>query len=298
MLNALSGYGKILQLGEATRMGLFDGPVVVEEKLDGSQFSFGLFGGSLLVRSKGRCFDIDGPDALFAPACETVKALKGLLHEDYIYRAETLCRPKHNVLLYARVPNGNLSLFDISVGPNLCLSREEKVNEAARLGLDVVPAYEYDPVVDVLPWLDGVLKTKSYLGGTLIEGVVVKNYGKQGPFGGWLMGKFVSERFKEVHASHEYGAAKRGDVLARLVAQFGTQARWDKAVMHLREGGKLTDSPRDIPALIKEVQVDLLGECGEEIREILFNLYWKDLSRLVIRGLPEFYKRRLVQEAE
>ena len=40
-------YGKIFNLGHKETEALFDGPVVVEEKIDGSQFSFGSINGEL-----------------------------------------------------------------------------------------------------------------------------------------------------------------------------------------------------------------------------------------------------------
>ena len=43
ILNQISSYPKIYSLGHAAILDLLDGRVIVEEKVDGSQFSFGLF---------------------------------------------------------------------------------------------------------------------------------------------------------------------------------------------------------------------------------------------------------------
>ena len=40
----------------------------------------------------------------------------------------------------------------------------------------------------------------------------------------------------------------RGDMIALLIQELTTPARWQKAVQHLREDGKLEGSPRDIVA--------------------------------------------------
>ena len=69
-------YGKIFNLGHKETEALFDGPVVVEEKIDGSQFSFGSINGELKVRSKGREFDPLAPDGIFQDACATVLRLR------------------------------------------------------------------------------------------------------------------------------------------------------------------------------------------------------------------------------
>ena len=42
--------------------------------------------------------------------------------------------------------------------------------------------------------------------------------------------------------------------------------------------------------LKKEVQKDLNSECGDEIKQILYDYFVKNLIRGVVRGLPEWYK--------
>ena len=68
----LPSYPKILALGHRFLQGIFEGPVVVQEKVDGSQFSFGLDAeGVLRCRSRGQEIDIEAPPQLFVPAVET-----------------------------------------------------------------------------------------------------------------------------------------------------------------------------------------------------------------------------------
>jgi len=50
----LNSYPKVYNLGHAAIVHLFDEPVTVEEKVDGSQFSFALIDGELSARSKGK----------------------------------------------------------------------------------------------------------------------------------------------------------------------------------------------------------------------------------------------------
>ncbi len=69
-----------------------------------------------------------------------------------------------------------------------------------------------------------------------------------------------------------------------------------KAVQHLREAGKLEGSPRDIGLLIEEVRRDIEKECRDEIEAILWKWAWSDVSRLVTRGLPEWYKNLLLEK--
>jgi len=59
---------------------LFDGEVTIEEKVDGSQFSFGLIDGELQCRSHNQQLVIDEPEKMFAP---TQKSKETLLREGF-----------------------------------------------------------------------------------------------------------------------------------------------------------------------------------------------------------------------
>ncbi len=72
----------------------------MEEKVDGSQFSFGIFNGEIKCRSKGAQLVIDAPEKMFIPAVNVVRELAPLLKDGWTYRGEFLGRPKHNTLCY------------------------------------------------------------------------------------------------------------------------------------------------------------------------------------------------------
>lgn len=90
------------------------------------------------------------------------------------------------------------------------------------------------------------------------------------------------------------GQPSRKDIVALLIAGLATPARFDKAVQHLREAGTLEQSPKDIGALIREVQADVKAECAELIRDKLFDYAWPTIARGIIKGLPEWYKQQLL----
>jgi hypothetical protein len=110
-----------------------------------------------------------------------------------------------------------------------------------------------------------------------------------------MKAKVVREDFKEVHAG-EWGKANPSskDVVGAIIEAYKTEARWNKAVQHLRDEGRLLEAPQDIGELIKAVNNDVLDEEKEVIKEILFKHYWKDISRGITSGLPEWYKRKLL----
>lgn len=308
-MSSWHSYPSIYNLGHRAVRDLLSFPHIVQEKIDGSQFSFGLFEQdgpdgterTLRVRSKGAEMIVDAPEKMFAKAVDTVKALQPKLKVGWTYRAEYLMKPKHNTLIYDRAPAMHLILFDVNTGQEQWLSYEQLVDEGARLGLEVVPCLNQAPhryFGVTLEWLRDTLdKTTSVLGGQLIEGVVIKPMVElYGPDKKTLMGKFVSERFKEAHKhAWKETSPTSGDILDRLAKTYTTEARWMKAVQHLREAGLLEGSPRDIGKLIIEIQKDLGKEEKEQIQRDLWKWAWPHLQRRVTAGMPGWYKNELLR---
>ena len=175
-MSSWHSYPEIFNLGHRAVQDIFQDEVLIEEKIDGSQFSFGMIDGVLHVRSKGREFDVYACDDMFKKACETVLALADKLQPDWTYRGEYLSKPKHNALAYDRTPVQNIILFDINTGEENYLSDYLKLHEANRLGLEVVPVLFKGKVKDV-EQIRTLLAKPSILGAQLIEGVVIKNLG-------------------------------------------------------------------------------------------------------------------------
>lgn len=296
----IPSYGKIYAVGHAALgEGFFDQELRVEEKLDGSQFSFGVVDGELATRSNRVEFDPHAPPNLFAMACDTVIKLfqDGLLPEGIAFRGECITSPRHNVLTYDRIPKGGVILFDaFGISSQGLLDRTELEAWAKKLDLEVVPwlATIQNPTFDQL--LE-IIDNESCLGGPNMEGMVLKPVVTQwGRDGKPLNGKYVSEKFKEKHEKESYGPAKKTDLVLKLAEMYAVEARWHKAVQHLREEDLLENSPRDIGKLIPEVIRDTFEECEEEMKQIMFNHFKKDLTRTLTRGLPEWYKEYIAKE--
>lgn len=298
MMESWHSYPKVYALGHKALEGLLDGHVIVQEKVDGSQLSFGKdYDDKLWIRSRGRVFDIDAPDSLFSTAAAQVKAVADKLTPGWTYRGEYLAKPKHNALAYQRTPLNNIILFDISIGKEQYANRNMIDAEAFRLGFEAVPILWEGDAKSLSPMvIDQLMNEPSALGG-MIEGIVVKNYSKFTFDGHAMFGKYVSEKFKEVHKSDwakENPAPS--DVLADLATRYRTEARWLKAVQHLREAGKINQDPSDIGALFVEVKEDFNNECKEDVKEQLW--LWakkRGLMDKITRGLPEWYKQQLLE---
>ena len=300
MTASWNSYPKVWTVGHPSVRDLLNEPVVVQEKLDGSQFSFGVFdtehGTELKCRSKGAILNLEAPEKMFAPAVAYVQSIVGRLQRGYTYRAEWLAKPKHGTLAYGRVPTNGLALFDVAVG------LEDYINDESELAL-VAHSLGIEPVasmgtrtISTPDELRDLLQTDSMLGGCKVEGVVLKNRKRFGPDGKPLMAKFVSEAFKEIHGG-EWREANptQGDIIQLIINRYRTPARWAKAVQHMAETGQLEHSPRDIGKLMAEVQRDTWEECGAEISEMLLKFARSKITRALPAGLPEWYKEQLLK---
>lgn len=299
-MKSLRGYPKVWNIGHPSVDRLFEGPVVVQEKVDGSQFSFGIVDGNLCMRSKGAEIYYPVRDKLFQAAVETVQELgrKGLLQDGWVYRGEVLCSPRHNSLTYNRVPVGNIILFDIDIGEERRLLPELTAQQAQKLGLEVVPTL-FEGVIDNVEAIKELLDRRPYLGGEMIEGIVVKNYAIFSQFDGkQLMGKFVAEKYRERH-SRQWKKDNPGtqDIVTQLINCLVTEARYEKAVQRRRDAGELQHAPQDIGPLMKDLSEDLETEEQDFIKEKLYAHFHKQILRGVAGGLPAWYKKCLLTRA-
>jgi hypothetical protein len=291
----MHSYPKVYQLDHYVVSNILNGTVIIQEKVDGSQFSFGVIGSVLKIRSRSKEQDIDIPDKMFNQAIEAVKKVQHLLVPGWTYRGEYLQKPKHNTLTYARIPKNHIILFDINQSLEQYLSYEEVVRVATELGFEVVPKlFEGELKSLTLEQLTEWLKLPSILGGTTIEGVVVKNYHLFGEDKKALMAKFVSESFKEKNQT-EHKVISKGDVVHAIAMRYKTDARYQKAMQHLKESGDYTESVKDIGKLIVEIRRDFIEECKQEVSEELFKHFSKDMFNIIVRGFPEWYKQQLLK---
>lgn len=297
----IHSFPKIFHIGDPKITDLFNGPVEVTEKIDGSQFVFGKVGGELVMRSKGAKLYPEGTDKLFRPAIEHVISVEPSIPDNTVFYCETLCRPKHNCLVYDRTPKNHIVAFGCMNATTQRLIPAARFNVMAdALDIDTVPVV-YDGTIESAEEVKSFLDRESYLGGQKIEGVVVKNYNQELFLGGnvfyVMSGKYVSEAFKEVHRAN-WGKENTGKGKFEVLCEsYKTPARWNKAILHMEERGELERSPRDIGKLIKEIQADITEEEKENIKEELWRMFGKDILRVSIHGFPEWYKDQLVGQA-
>lgn len=300
-MNKISTYPKVYALGHRSVKNIFEGCYSIEEKIDGSQFSFGLINGELFARSKGVQLDIENPEKMFSKAVKYVKSIKNKLCPNFIYRTEYLQKPKHNTLCYEIVPKNNLILFDVEdIYGNPFRKRDLLKQEAKNLEIEVIPQIGFYCGTKLnLEFIDKLLlDTESCLGKEKIEGIIIKNRDQETPDKKYMVAKYVSERFKERHDSNwKDRNPNRKDIIDILINNLKTEARYYKSVQHLRDSNNLEHSPKDIGLLMKELQNDIDLEEQDYIKDVLYKKFIKDIKRGVCRGLPEWYKQYLIKES-
>jgi hypothetical protein len=296
----LKAFPKIFHIGAPEITNLFTGPVEITEKVDGSQIGFGkLEDGTLVIRSKGRIMYDGGiyqEQKLFKSAVNHILLIQDKIAPGMFFYGEAVTSPHHNTMSYAKTPKNFIALYGVRT-PNGWVTHHSQLEIiAASLDIDVVPLL-FSGTVETKADLDKLLETTSFLGNEKIEGVVVKNYGQSSSFAlsTECFGKYVREGFKERNGATN--AKIKGNDFLELASSFAAEPRWVKAVQHLRDDGKLTNSPRDIGLIIPEVIKDLELEEGTFIKEQLYRIFIKQIKTASTRGVPEWYKQKLMEGA-
>ena len=171
-MSTIGHYSQIFNVGHKALDNFWNGKVTIQEKIDGSQFSFCRIGQELVARSKGAL--IYNPDKLFRMAYEHALARTSRLPEGWVFRAEAVCSPKHNSLVYSRSARGGIVLFDIDMGDQDYAAQSTVEQWASKLEVDYAPVF--DVIIEPPRSWDIYLHRESVLGGTEVEGVVAKNY--------------------------------------------------------------------------------------------------------------------------
>lgn len=298
-----NSFPKIFAVGTKPVQSIFLNEVEVTEKIDGSQIGFGVIKGELIIRSKGTVINLDDPDGMFVEGVRYIQFIKHRLMPELFYYGEYLRKPKHNTLIYDRTPTNYISLFGIwdTVLDDWIAEHSVLTDQAARICVDVVPLL-FKGEIKCKSQYEQLMNTVSYLGGANIEGIVIKNYTQQARIANdiytpFMSAKHVSEHFKEVHRGRWKSEEKPKGKWESFCEGYRTPARWEKAIIHLRERGELTDTPKDIGSLLKEINNDIEAEEKEEIKDFLYVNNRRELLTTATKGFAEWYKDRIASES-
>ncbi len=299
----IPAYPKIFSIGSPYIPNLFKGRVEVTEKIDGSQFNFGLSSEkNLALRSKGKDIYIEDPEKMFQQAIDYVvtisKKIKSQFSPETFFYTEFLSKPKHNVLNYKRIPKNHLILFAAFFAGKGFVDYKKLKELSEILDIEVVPLL-FDGEIKNVEELKHLLNLESGLGGETVEGIVAKNYGQTIFVGDQVfpcLGKSVREQFKERHKT-EWKEKEGKGRWQSFLESFRTEARFRKAVQHLVEKGELSFTPADIGKLLVEFKRDIFSEEKESIKEELCKFFMAEILRKATAGFPEWYKEQLLKKA-
>lgn len=319
----IPSYPKVVPLGVEGTEQVVRGEYYVEEKVDGSQFRFGWTADGKIHSASHHAelaFDQSG---MFDLAVKWVNehtyeiaVASSVVDEWYLRKyggkdvfgvwffGEYLRQAKHNTLEYARTPHDNIMLFDVGVqvvaeqpyiGAWIRPDDVAFAKVALELGLERAPLLATGCNADVTDISD-VPPLESFLGGTIIEGVVVKNYDQHvwsGSVPSPLFVKVVRRAFRETNAKQWSDNSRKGR-LDRVIRSYASnEARWQKAIQELRDRGELTGTPRDIGALCKIIEQDAVEEAELDVKAAAWAAAKPEVARLSTRGFPEWYKSKL-----
>lgn len=247
------------------------------------------------MRSKGASLYPDGSvQDLFHPSVNHVLSVQHLLPLGSVFYAETLKSERYNTLKYNRIPKNNIAIYGIT---DFERTAGEDFSElrylADRLDVETVPARGLHKFTDIKQ-VAALIDRESEYGGCQQEGIVIKDYSRPMEYTEMVYPftvlKFVSEKFKEVHAKKNPDWTPDKSKLEMLLERYKAEARWEKAVQRLKEKGEYTGEPRDIGPLIKEIHLDLVEEEKENFKDALYDIYQKDWKNVATQGMPEWYK--------
>ena len=303
-------YPKVLSLDELRRIPedkTDAGEWLLEEKYDGSNFrAYITDSGNIIFGSKEIDYVGDRmPDAMFVKAINTAKPILEKIKDEYrgtMFFFEFISKNKHGALKYDRVPKNNLVLFDIFAGMHY-LRSEDKERLANDLGFEKPHSFGIYKTMPPLEEVKKLVQTESSLGGTMIEGIVFKNYAVEFEYFGmprFASFKYVRDEYKEVQRKEwkETQGTGKDAVFNYIINNINKDAVWQKAYMHAMEQSKINNTMEDLVNLIELVNDDLTTEYKGEIADMLFEKFKREIVRRMTHGLAEWYKDKLYKSME
>lgn len=256
-------YEKIHRLGKEETDGILDGPVHVQEKIDGANLSVWLHEGELRVGSRNN--DVtDRPDGFNGAVfyIQNHPGIKKFFQDHPFWRLYGEWLVKHTIQ-YKETAYGKFYLFDIMGKDDFQFGDIPGVHEIAKeYGIDT-PHYYGEFEIKTKVDLDNLQKLvgKSMLGDKG-EGVVIKRQDFKNQFGDTVYAKLVAQEFMEDNAVVFGGNNKFSDTYRELwaVNKYMTLARVRKICQKIEsETGERMDM-KHIPRVMETCYYDMFTE--------------------------------------
>lgn len=274
-------YNKVIRYGKQGTQSAIEGNIVITEKLDGANASFGNVNGELKCFSRNR--ELDEKNNLrgfYQWVHENIDV--NSIKEGYLYFGEWLV--KHTIN-YPDDAYGKFYLFDICSGDSEEYRGIEVIKVAQRfLGCELAPIL-YDGEFKSLEHIQSFVG-KSKIG-DVGEGVVVKNYSHRNLFGEQVFVKFVSDEFAEIKQTKKHKVVSPSNELDNFIDTYLTNARVEKMINKLVDDGiisedyDLTDMSTILRNSGSKVADDILEEELDSLIKIVKSKIGKRYPRIV-----------------
>ena len=267
--------------------------IIVQEKVDGSQFTITKQNGVLQFYNKNK--QVSPKRGPWINVWLAIQGKEDMFQEGLYYHGEAFTDRHTNVVVYNRVPRYFWLVYKIVRQDNSILTPVEMHELLKGTGIELVQTL-YDSqteelhtkmglqtIIDILLFKIGSFcEIQSCLGGKP-EGIVVKvlNVPNAGKISNTRY-KYVLPEFAEMHQEkrHRLPEVPDAQFIKELGLVYDTDARRQKAVQHLKEQERWTDGDtmKNIQAMVDELDNDLLKERVDEIKDMLLARFWKEIS--------------------
>ena len=292
--------------------------VIIQEKVDGSQLTIFRQGDKLIYYNKNK--QITGQGKPWLNSYILLNNNVHLFKEGLFYHGEamkSIYSSKLNVR-YEREPRYFWIVYEIvREEDNTTLTPEEMDEVLEGTGIETVPIL-YDNLnndeseinkdevnedeVNYIEKAKDIIRNiedgsiTSCFGNVAPEGVVLKvlNRNKGNKKKEKMVTtryKFVRTKFSETNSSKKQRLPElsQDQIIDGIGNIYNTDARKQKAVQHLEEQGKWKDKiSQNIGLMVNELDADLLKECEQEIKDLLFVRFWPQISKVARGNIKEF----------
>lgn len=291
----LQKYPKIKALGSQETVGVLDGMVVIQSKVDGANFRFKIEDSKLVIGSRNNIMNNVTADSKWKAVAPVMKAFKQYpekFNPSYQYYGESMQR--HSIS-YDNIP-GFVGFDIFNEETEMFLHWKEAKKEFESLGLEFVNVHFEKPGNEITTDdLYECIKNSPYRDGA-DEGVTIKNVERLSKYGTPLYGKLVTDSFKEQNRkTFGAGQPKKDKSSSILITEiYCTDARIEKVIHKLVNEESMTLDMGMMPSLFSAVVEDILVENILDISKSFKDVHFKDLGGNVARKCVPILKRMML----
>lgn len=298
MQNKLIKYLKIHSLGSPETEGILDEVVVVESKIDGSNFRVRYLPeeNKLIFGSRNNELSNDTDEEQWIAIKSYKKAFKE--HKEsfipnVIYFSESM--QKHTISYDSGIPDTiGYDIFDLERNEFWDWKAAKQAFE--NIGIPFINVHYEGLLKDITKeQLNEYIKQSPYRKEG-DEGIVIKCYKKLNPYGRPLFAKIVDLIFKEKNKTvfkGETPKVKTND--EDIVEEYFTKGRFIKAINHFKDDNEIIDMSL-MPKLFKYISEDILSENILEIMKEYNSMDFKKFNNIVAGKSAKMLKEYLMNE--